>query len=47
MATIEEELKMVKTAHSRLLNQHKELEKIVLNLLQDQEELNKYVQEQM
>lgn len=47
MATIEEELKMVKTAHSRLLNQHKELEKIVLNLLQDQKELNKYVQEQM
>ena len=47
MSTVEEELKMVKTAHSRLLNQHKELEKIVLNLLQDQKELNKYVQEQM
>jgi hypothetical protein len=47
MSTVEEELKMVKTAHSRLLNQHKELEKIVLNLLQNQKELNKYVQEQM
>lgn len=47
MTKIEEELKMIKTAHSRLLNQHKELEKIVLNLLSDQKELNKYVQEQI
>jgi DNA mismatch repair ATPase MutS len=47
MESIKEELKMVKTAHSRLLNQHKELEKVVLNLLQDQKELNKYVQEQL
>ena len=47
MATIEEELKMVKTAHSRLLNQHKELEKVVMDLINTQKELNQYVQEQL
>jgi len=47
MATVEEELKMIKTAHSRLLNQHKELEKVVLDLINNQKELNQYVQEQL
>jgi hypothetical protein len=47
MATIEEELKMIKTAHHRLLNQHKELEKVVLDLINTQKGLNQYVQEQL
>jgi hypothetical protein len=47
MATIEEELKMVKIAHSRLLNQHKQLEKNVLDLINNQKELNQYVQSQL
>jgi len=47
MGTVEEELKMIKTAHHRLLNQHKELEKVVMELINTQKELNQYVQEQL
>lgn len=47
MATVEEDLKMMKTAHSRLLIQHKELEKLVITLTGKFNELEKYVQEQL
>ena len=47
MSKIEEDLQMMKTAHSRLLNQHKELEKLVLRIFDAQNRLEKYVQEQL
>jgi hypothetical protein len=47
MATIEEELKMVKTAHSRLLNQHKELDKLVIKICESQHKFEQYVHEQL
>jgi hypothetical protein len=47
MSTVEEELKMIKTAHSRLLNQHKELKELVLLILDKSGKLEKYVQEQL
>jgi hypothetical protein len=46
MITIEEELKMIKTAHSRLLNQYKELEKLVKIISGKHNELEEYVQKQ-
>lgn len=47
MKTIEEELKMIKTAHSRLLNQYKELEKVVKVYSTKLNVLDEYVQEQL
>jgi len=47
MSKVEEDLQMMKTAHSRLLNQHKELEKLVVLVAGKFNELEKYVQEQL
>jgi hypothetical protein len=47
MSKVEEDLKMMKTAHSRLLNQHKELKELVLRIMDEQIKLEKYVQEQL
>jgi hypothetical protein len=47
MEKIEQELKTIKVAHSRLLNQYKELEKKLVTLMTDQKELEKYVQQQL
>lgn len=47
MKTVEEELKMIKTAHSRLLNQYKELEKVVKLYSTKLNVLDEYVQEQL
>jgi hypothetical protein len=47
MSKVEEDLQMMKIAHSRLLNQHKELKELVLRIMDEQLKLEKYVQEQL
>ena len=46
MKTVEEELKMLKTAHSRLLNQYKELEKYINVVSNKLINLDEYVQKE-
>jgi flagellar biosynthesis chaperone FliJ len=47
MENLLDELKMVKVAHSRLLNQYKDLDKKLNSLTNNHRELERYVQEQL